>query len=141
MWFLNMQSLKAAQTDAIAWTDVGPTPYGSNYDPVMALANNHIHFLDVPNVPAGSADIFVIHCGFILPKGLARATYYAFPISLILPASASGIPSVKWNNPSHPWSSHVILPAKSCSSNCMLLVITLTNWRFAGSTRIRVHPR
>jgi hypothetical protein len=69
MWFLNMQSLKAAQSDAIAWTDVGPTPYESNYNPVMALANNHIHFLDVPNVPAGSADIFVIHCESIFVGG------------------------------------------------------------------------
>lgn len=62
MWFLDMQSLKAAQSGPIAWTDVGPTPYGSNYNPVMALANNHIHFMDVPNVPAGDIDIFVIHC-------------------------------------------------------------------------------
>ena len=63
MWFLNMQSLKAAQNSPIAWTDVGPTPYGPSYNqPVMALANNHIHFIDVPNVPSGSIDIFVIHC-------------------------------------------------------------------------------
>lgn len=62
MWFLNMESLNAAQSDAIPWTDVGPTPYGSNYNPVMAIADNHIYFLDVPNVPAGSVDIFVIHC-------------------------------------------------------------------------------
>jgi len=68
MWFLNMQSLKAAQSSAIAWTDVGATPYGANYNPVMALANNHIHFLDVPNVPAGSADIFVIHFSYFQPQ-------------------------------------------------------------------------
>lgn len=59
-----MGSLTAAQNDAIAWSDVGPSPYGNDYQPVMAIANNHIHFLDVPNVPAGSADIFVIHCEF-----------------------------------------------------------------------------
>jgi hypothetical protein len=66
MYFLNMLSLKAAQSSAIAWTDVGPTPYGANYSPVMALAQNHIYFQDVPNVPAGNLDIFVIHCGYLL---------------------------------------------------------------------------
>jgi hypothetical protein len=28
----------------------------------MALAQNHIFFLNVPDVIAGSADIYVIHC-------------------------------------------------------------------------------
>jgi len=69
MWFLNMQSLKAAQNSPIAWTDVGPTPYGPSYNqPVMALANNHIHFIDVPNVPSGSIDIFVIHYSYFQPQ-------------------------------------------------------------------------
>lgn len=68
MWSLDMQSLTAAQSSAIAWSDVGPTPYGANYSPVMALANNHIHFLDVPNVPAGSADIYVIHFSYFQPQ-------------------------------------------------------------------------
>lgn len=68
MWFLNMQSLKSAQSSAIAWTDVGPTPYGSTYEPVMALANNHIHFLDVPGAPTGDADIFVIHFSYFQPQ-------------------------------------------------------------------------
>jgi hypothetical protein len=76
MWFLNMGSLKAAQSSAIAWTDVGATPYGGNYNPVMALAQNHIYFLDVPNVPAGSADIFVIHCMLTAAKGYVRCTNY-----------------------------------------------------------------
>ncbi|KIM85843.1 hypothetical protein PILCRDRAFT_347501 [Piloderma croceum F 1598] len=68
MWFLNLQSLKAAQSEPIAWTDVGPAPYGPNYNPVMALADNHIYFIDVPNVPAGSMDIFVIHYSFFQPQ-------------------------------------------------------------------------
>jgi len=68
MWFLDMQSLTAAQSSAIPWSNVGPTPYGANYNPVMALANNHVHFLDVPNVPAGSADIYVIHFSYFQPQ-------------------------------------------------------------------------
>lgn len=59
-----MKDLKTASSDALSWSDVGPSPYGAEYQPVMALASNHIHFLDVPKVPPGSADIFVIHCEF-----------------------------------------------------------------------------
>jgi hypothetical protein len=71
MYFLDMKDLKASSGSAISWTDVGPSPYGSNYQPVMALAQNHIHFLDVPNVPAGSADIFVIHFSYFQPASQA----------------------------------------------------------------------
>ena len=57
-----MGQLKAAQSSALSWTDVQTAPYPNNYNPVMGLAQNHIHFLNVPGVPAGSAEIFVIHC-------------------------------------------------------------------------------
>lgn len=57
-----MGSLKAANSTPVAWVSDEQTPYPSSYQPVMALAQNHVHFLDVPGVPAGSADIFVIHC-------------------------------------------------------------------------------
>ncbi|KZP28126.1 hypothetical protein FIBSPDRAFT_817720 [Athelia psychrophila] len=67
MWFLDMGDLVAANSTAITWTDVGPSPYPATYNPVMALANNHVHFLDVPDVPAGSADIFVIHFSWYQP--------------------------------------------------------------------------
>jgi len=59
-----MGSLNAANSTPLNWFNDEQVPYPSNYVPVMALAQNHIHFLDVPNVPAGSADIFVIHCAF-----------------------------------------------------------------------------
>ena len=62
LFFLNMGSLVAANSTPVAWVDVEQTPYGSDYKPVMALAQNHIHFLDVPGNAAGVADIFVIHC-------------------------------------------------------------------------------
>ena len=62
MYALDLGEQTAAKSDAIAWQDVQTTPYGSDYAPVMALAQNHVHFIGVPGVPAGSVDIFVIHC-------------------------------------------------------------------------------
>jgi hypothetical protein len=59
---LDMGLLKAANSSALAWVDVEKTPYPNGYEPVMALAQNHIFFLNVAGVPAGSAEIFVIHC-------------------------------------------------------------------------------
>lgn len=35
---------------------------GQGYDPVMALAQNHIHFLNSEDGGPGNANIFVIHC-------------------------------------------------------------------------------
>jgi hypothetical protein len=57
-----MGLLKAANSSALDWVDVEKAPYASNYEPVMALAQNHIFFLNVAGVSAGSADIYVIHC-------------------------------------------------------------------------------
>ena len=62
LFFLNMGDLKAANASGLAWTDVQKAPYDSSYQPVMALAQNHVHFLNVPGTPAGDAQIFVIHC-------------------------------------------------------------------------------
>ena len=76
LYFLDMKDLKASSGSAISWTDVGQTPYGPTYQPVMALANNHIHFLDVPNVAAGSADIFVIHCACALNGDVLLTSLY-----------------------------------------------------------------
>lgn len=62
LYFLNMDSLTSANASALSWVDSEKAPYPDGYQPVMALAQNHIHFLDVPGTPAGDADIFVIHC-------------------------------------------------------------------------------
>jgi hypothetical protein len=72
-----MGLLTAANSTAIPWTDVqqpdlstdtsGVELPGANtagYQPVMALAQNHVQFLNVPGLPAGSCKIFVIHCMF-----------------------------------------------------------------------------
>lgn len=62
MYSLDMGSLKSANSTALSWTDVQKPDLGDGYQPVMALAQNHIQFLNVPGIPAGSAKIFVIHC-------------------------------------------------------------------------------
>lgn len=56
-------TLSTATSTVTEWQDVSqPTFNTDGYEPVMGLANNHIHFLNVPGVAAGSAMIFVIHC-------------------------------------------------------------------------------
>jgi len=58
-----MELLKAANSTKKQWNDVETVPWDANsYQPTLALAQNHIHFLGVPGLPAGSAKIFVIHC-------------------------------------------------------------------------------
>jgi len=77
---LDMALLKTANSTPIPWTDVqevdlsadtsGTITPGANtagYQPVMALAQNHIYFLDLPALPAGSTKIFVIHFSYMQP--------------------------------------------------------------------------
>ncbi|EIN09283.1 hypothetical protein PUNSTDRAFT_143778 [Punctularia strigosozonata HHB-11173 SS5] len=72
LFFLDMGALTSANGSAIAWTDVEKAGFDADgYDPVMALAQNHVHFLNVPGVPAGSAQIFVIHFSFFQPDAQA----------------------------------------------------------------------
>ncbi|KAF8067652.1 hypothetical protein FPV67DRAFT_1780708 [Lyophyllum atratum] len=66
MWSLDMGALKAANATALSWNDV-QNPQLGDYQPVMALAQNHIHFVNVPGVAAGSAKIFVIHFSYLQP--------------------------------------------------------------------------
>ncbi|KAL5477008.1 hypothetical protein ACEPAI_3195 [Sanghuangporus weigelae] len=71
VFFLNMGSLTAANGSALSWTDVGaPEAWGdlSSYEPTIALAQNHIHFIGVPGLQPGQADIFVIHFSFFQPE-------------------------------------------------------------------------
>ncbi|KAI0341478.1 hypothetical protein BDW22DRAFT_1359054 [Trametopsis cervina] len=67
LFFLDMGSLVTANSSALSWTDVEKSPFPADYQPVMALAQNHVHFLDVPGTPAGDANIFVIHFSFFQP--------------------------------------------------------------------------
>ncbi|KIK80205.1 hypothetical protein PAXRUDRAFT_766571 [Paxillus rubicundulus Ve08.2h10] len=83
LFSLDMGSLKAANSSPVSWVDNEQTPYPSNYQPVMALAQNHVHFLNVPGVPAGSAEIFVIHYSYFQPLPQA----YPLPDGSAFPAS------------------------------------------------------
>ncbi|TDL24667.1 hypothetical protein BD410DRAFT_786206 [Rickenella mellea] len=68
LFSLDMKDLKSAQSSSLPWNDVGKTGFSTaNYEPVMALAQNHIHFLDVSGLSAGQAFIFVIHFSFFQP--------------------------------------------------------------------------
>lgn len=70
LFSLDMELLKAGNGATKDWNDVQTVPWdASTYQPTMALAQNHIHFLGVPGVPDGSAKIFVIHCAFYLYLG------------------------------------------------------------------------
>lgn len=63
LFSLDMELLKAGSGSTKQWNDVQAVPWDtSSYQPTMALAQNHVHFLGVPGVPDGSAKIFVIHC-------------------------------------------------------------------------------
>jgi len=68
LFHLDMGLLKAANSTALEWVHVERAPFSSDYVPVMALAQNHIFFLNVPGVPAGSVDIYVIHYNFFQPS-------------------------------------------------------------------------
>ncbi|KAJ7100637.1 hypothetical protein B0H15DRAFT_936621 [Mycena belliarum] len=79
VWSLDMKELKAGGSGALAWVDGGAAAIPTtNYDPVMGIAQNHIYFFGVPNVPAGSAPIFVIHFAFWQPT---PQQYGSFPAS------------------------------------------------------------
>ncbi|CAE6439563.1 unnamed protein product [Rhizoctonia solani] len=64
LYSVEMLERKAATPDAVAWGASNPPNFdASNYKPVMALAQNHIHFLDT-DAGEGNARIFVIHFAF-----------------------------------------------------------------------------
>jgi hypothetical protein len=82
-----MGLLKAANSSALEWVDVEKAPYSSDYEPVMALAQNHVFFLNVDGVPAGSASIYVIHCkSKLLVRSLATTLTPSVYVSQLLPA-------------------------------------------------------
>jgi len=77
LYSLDMSLLKAGNSTPIPWNDVQHVEFGiSDYQPVMALAQNHIHFLNVPGLPNGSARIFVIHFSYMQPE---PQSYGSFP--------------------------------------------------------------
>jgi len=92
LWFLSFTNLTtAAQSSAIAWINVEAAGFNTTgYSPVMALANNHVHFINVPGVAAGSADIFVIHFSYFQPTPQAYGNFpaeHGQTASIFLPAN------------------------------------------------------
>ncbi|EPS99356.1 hypothetical protein FOMPIDRAFT_1084881, partial [Fomitopsis schrenkii] len=55
--FLTMGAEASVNSTALAWINVELTSFGLSYKPVMALAQNRINFVDVPNLSAGDANI------------------------------------------------------------------------------------
>jgi hypothetical protein len=78
LYFLDMKTYNAATSTPLPWVDVQSAPFNATYSPVMALAQNHIHFLNVPGNPIGSASIFVIHCSLTSSScDVGMLTYFA----------------------------------------------------------------
>lgn len=60
---LDMGTQTQATGTPAQWQTVGSPSFDTtNYNPTMALAQNHIHFIGVPNAQPGTMYIFVIHC-------------------------------------------------------------------------------
>jgi len=68
MYSLNMGEQKAAKSSPLVWVSAGELGFPNNYTPTMALAQNHIHFLNVGNDGPGDARIYVIHCKLSSPR-------------------------------------------------------------------------
>ncbi|THH17305.1 hypothetical protein EW146_g3473 [Bondarzewia mesenterica] len=68
LFSVDMALLKSANSTPLPWNDIQKAPYADGYQPVMALAQNHIHFIDVPGTPTGDANIFVIHFSYFQPE-------------------------------------------------------------------------
>ncbi|KAG8691285.1 hypothetical protein FRC11_005261 [Ceratobasidium sp. 423] len=72
LYSVEMLERKAATPEPVVWGASNPPNFdASNYKPVMALAQNHIHFLDTDG--EGLARIFVIHFAYWQPE----VQYYA----------------------------------------------------------------
>jgi len=88
LFSLDMGLLKAANSTPIPWNFVQqpdlsndasgtPTP-GANtagYQATMALAENHIFFMGVQGLPAGSVKIFVIHFSYLQPASQSMGNF------------------------------------------------------------------
>ena len=77
---LDMALLKSNAPSAIPWVDVQTLNFTSgkhtdSYQPVMALAQNHIHLLGVPGIPAGETQFVVIHCTYLFSFSCSPLIY------------------------------------------------------------------
>jgi len=126
LFHLDMGLLKAANSTALQWVDVEKAPFASGYEPVMALAQNHVFFLDVPGVTAGSASIYVIHYNYFQPQA------QAFPTSNgVIPATYGKTASFFQNEGVQ--EAFAFVP-NDCSATYVLNVETNTTQTLAGPT-------
>ncbi|KAJ9094316.1 hypothetical protein QFC19_008001 [Naganishia cerealis] len=66
---------KTASSSAAAWEAVSSTSFQQGgQGVVMAEASNHINFFNVPNNPAGSTSMFVIHYSYFQPDAVTYKT-------------------------------------------------------------------
>ncbi|KZT61714.1 hypothetical protein CALCODRAFT_349347 [Calocera cornea HHB12733] len=82
LYQLDFGAITNVATGPTSWQAVeSPSFQTTGYKPVMALAQNHIHFLDVPGNTAGEANIFVIHFAYFQPEvqSYPAATGNTFP--------------------------------------------------------------
>ena len=78
-----MGEMRASRSGALEWESTGELGFPDDYNPTMALAQNHIHFLDVGTDGPGNARIFVIHCK-LSPQGW-RSVSHTLPDSYLQP--------------------------------------------------------
>lgn len=77
LFSLNMLELAAAQPDAIEWKDAGAPSFSTDgYEPVMGLAQNHVHFIGAPGLQDGNANIYVIHYSYFQPEAQWYGGYF-----------------------------------------------------------------
>ncbi|KAG8954975.1 hypothetical protein FRC04_010459 [Tulasnella sp. 424] len=68
LYQLDMSNQVAAKSDPLKWEEVNkPNFKTGGYNPVMAIADNHVFFLNVPGNAAGETNIFVIHFAYFQP--------------------------------------------------------------------------
>jgi len=79
LFSLNMGELRGSSSGALEWSVVRELGFPDNYNPTMALAQNHIHFLNVGNDGPGIARIFVIHFSFLQPDPQSYPGEKTFP--------------------------------------------------------------
>lgn len=104
MYELDMGSVVAKAAGTAAWSDVRTPAFDTaNYKVTAALASNHIResqkpcvkltpdYFGVPNTPAGSANLFVIHCKHLQKPKLN--------VRLCIPASSSRVSHCRRRKP------------------------------------------
>ncbi|KIO33860.1 hypothetical protein M407DRAFT_65170 [Tulasnella calospora MUT 4182] len=68
LYQLNMSDQVSAESGTLKWQEVDKPNFKTDgYNPVMAIADNHVFFLNVPGNRAGEANIFVIHFAYFQP--------------------------------------------------------------------------